>query len=1121
MGRDPPLSVNTSFVTQGPSEIAFANLLDDSTDALDLLNQKFIDFIAFNANDPELSAALRAAQTPQAPEPDSALLISIAKQLEHFLSALFQLPSALPEYDERVRALLKLKWKFVKRKGVLLHDEASLIDFNADVALTQLYLAIEQDGLPPEKNANGTITDECFGRAVLHWQNTKNQDALDAAAKFAAWAAQTEEGRAKYAKSVLFSLPQEHSTQKWLENFDVDAPTGRKVFKIKPIYALDRKGFDLTEAMATGTQADLQSRDQADYCLKCHKTKTDSCSHGIDKVHQGCPLHEKISEFLALQSEGLSLAALAMIVRDNPMLAATGHRICNDCSLACVFQHQTPVDIPMAETQVLRHVLAMPWGFEIYALLTRWNPLNTKLTKPKPSSHHTVLVAGMGPAGFTLAHHLLQNGHGVIGIDGLKIQDLPEGLALKIRNREPILNIANWFEPLGERPAYGFGGVAEYGITSRWEKNYLTVIRLLLERRQRFALFGDIRLGSSLTIDDAFTTGFSHVACALGAGAPKLALNGKNALPVGVKTASDFLMALHSAGARKTDATTNLQIRMPIVVIGGGLTGVDAATEALAYYPLQVKRYAEQLAALTVAEKALFEKNLSPKDHEVHNEFVTHAAMFASYEDLPPEQYTLARKKFLDELGGATLIYRKALTQSPAFKLNRDELEKALQEGISVEEGIEPKGYKLDQYGSVSHLKVAHSNDEHQSFELAAKCVLFAVGTLPNNVIRQDEPDVFTNKPNEQNPFEIARLADGRWISMVGDLHPNFAGSVVKAMASAKAAAPIIDESLRSMALLNPREATTQFSYLRGYFETQFGATVTKVIHHSQGIAEIYLHAPMAASRFQPGQFYRMQSLTDDNVEPLAMTGASANPVTGELSVVVLGMGTSSVRSIHWKVGTKISLMGPTGAATDIPSNQKVLLVGGGLGNAVLFSIGKAMRLKGCHVTYFAGYRKAADVFTPERIEAAADIVVWCCDQPFSKNNKRPEDRVFHGNIVQAIAANKDLIDDTKHMLVIGSDSMMAAVAGARQTSLASSLGNIPLAIASINSPMQCMMKAICGQCLQEQIDPKTGEVNYLFSCLQQDQNLDRVDFTSLGQRLSQNRLTEQLSFAIEKRRET
>ena len=77
-----------------------------------------------------------------------------------------------------------------------------------------------------------------------------------------------------------------------------------------------------------------------------------------------------------LRKDGDSIAALAMIVVDNPMLPGTGHRICNDCMKGCVFQKQEPVNIPQAETGVLTDVLGMRWGFEIYGLLTRWNPLN-------------------------------------------------------------------------------------------------------------------------------------------------------------------------------------------------------------------------------------------------------------------------------------------------------------------------------------------------------------------------------------------------------------------------------------------------------------------------------------------------------------------------------------------------------------------------------------------------------------------------------------------------------------------------------------------------------------------------------------------------------------------------
>ena len=73
-----------------------------------------------------------------------------------------------------------------------------------------------------------------------------------------------------------------------------------------------------------------------------------------------------------------------MAAVDNPLLAATGHRICNDCMKACIYQKQTPVDIPQAETRTLKDVLELPWGFEIYSLLTRWNPLN--LARPLPKA---------------------------------------------------------------------------------------------------------------------------------------------------------------------------------------------------------------------------------------------------------------------------------------------------------------------------------------------------------------------------------------------------------------------------------------------------------------------------------------------------------------------------------------------------------------------------------------------------------------------------------------------------------------------------------------------------------------------------------------------------------------
>jgi hypothetical protein len=58
------------------------------------------------------------------------------------------------------------------------------------------------------------------------------------------------------------------------------------------------------------------------------------------------------------------------------------------------------------------------------------------------------------------------------------------------------------------------------------------------------------------------------------------------------------------------------------------------------------------------------------------------------------------------------------------------------------------------------------------------------------------------------------------------------------------------------------------------------------------------------------------------------------------------------------------------------------------------------------------------------------------------------------------------------------------------------------------------MMKEVCAQCLQTQVDPKTGKETVVFTCFNQDQNLDAVDFGHLRQRLRLNSMQEKLTSA-------
>jgi NAD(P)H-flavin reductase len=218
--------------------------------------------------------------------------------------------------------------------------------------------------------------------------------------------------------------------------------------------------------------------------------------------------------------------------------------------------------------------------------------------------------------------------------------------------------------------------------------------------------------------------------------------------------------------------------------------------------------------------------------------------------------------------------------------------------------------------------------------------------------------------------------------------------------------------------------------------------------------------------------------------------------------------------------GEPVVLMGPTGSPTEIPTAETVILVGGGLGNAVLFSIGAALRAAGSRVLYFAGYKKLIDRYKVAEIEAAADVVVWCCDEAPGFVPTRPDDRTSVGNIVQAMLAYTEgrlgaqpiALSAADRIIAIGSDRMMAAVGAARKSVLAAHLKPHHFAIASINSPMQCMMKEICAQCLQPHVDPKTGARSYVFSCFNQDQPLDHVDFAGLAARLAQNSVQEKLT---------
>ncbi len=1139
-------------------EFTFRDLYDRQ--GLARLDARFCEELA--AADADLHGRLMAARADPRGLPDKAesqLIIELAPRLEEFVSVLFGIEAeseGLRRAHAELTPVYRCKRLFVQRRAVKAYKPTEVESFDG----AALAAALAPD-------LGGALDEHRFAERVMAWldDEEKHAEMLDIAMRYAAWATLGVEGRARHGGGVLFKVPGKIAPEHLIP-VETRVVAGVTMLALPEGHLRRRQGFGLTDPGFDLTRA----LDAANYCIFCHNQGKDSCAKGLKArdgafresslgvTLAGCPLEEKISEMNLVKAQGFAIAALAIVVIDNAMTAATGHRICNDCMKSCIYQRQDPVDIPQVETRTLKDVLDLPWGFEIYSLLSRWNPLNLSRPLPRPASGRRVLVAGLGPAGFTLAHHLLNDGHAVVAVDGLKIEPLPgqiSGLDMLGRRVpfKPVRRLADLTEELDVRRMAGFGGVAEYGITVRWNKNFLTVIRLLLERREAFAMFGGVRFGGTITAEDAFELGFDHVALALGAGRPTY-VEMPNALARGVRMASDFLMALQLTGAAKAESLANLQIRLPVVVIGGGLTAIDTATEALAYYPVQVEKFLGRFETLAAerGEEAV-RAGWSAEETVIAEEMLDHArALRAERLAAAAENRPARVRELVQSWGGATIVYRRRLIDSPSYRLNHEEVDKALQEGIGFSECLSPVAVEVDIIGDAAGLVfektaaegAAPTNGER--VRMPAKSILVAAGTAPNTVLGREDPDHFPTAgryfqaideagrpvtpetvPKPAVPQVLmSRRDDGRALSFFGDLHPSYAGNVVKAMASAKQGYPLIS---RLLGQVEPASGDDDASFI-ARIDDILRPRVVAVAELTPGIVEVAVRAPMAARKFLPGQFYRLQNYefcaphsdgTALAMEGLAMTGAWADKESGQLGVIVLEMGGSSDLCVLLKPGEPVVLMGPTGTPTETPPRETVLLVGGGLGNAVLFSIGRAFRAAGTKVLYFAGYKRLRDRYKTREIEAAADVVVWACDEAPGFQPERPQDKAYVGNMVAALKAYADGEMDTQpiplgavdRLITIGSDGLMAAVQAARKSVLKAHLKPDHLAIGSINSPMQCMLKEICAQCLQPHRDPETGSpMAPVYSCYCQDQPLDRVDFGQLRARLAQNQVQEKLT---------
>ncbi|MEZ5672328.1 MAG: hypothetical protein R3E08_08035 [Thiotrichaceae bacterium] len=104
-------------------------------------------------------------------------------------------------------------------------------------------------------------------------------------------------------------------------------------------------------------------------------------------------------------------------------------------------------------------------------------------------------------------------------------------------------------------------------------------------------------------------------------------------------------------------------------------------------------------------------------------------------------------------------------------------------------------------------------------------------------------------------------------------------------------------------------------------------------------------------------------------------------------------------------------------------------------------------------------------------------------------------------------------VSQVQRVLVLGGDYLLQQIQTARQTILRDAFPSNTQFVGSVFSTMQCMLKGVCAQCLQWQIDPATGQrTKAVFACSWHNQPLEMIDITNIHDRLRQNKLQEAIN---------
>lgn len=148
----------------------------------------------------------------------------------------------------------------------------------------------------------------------------------------------------------------------------------------------------------------------------------------------------------------------------------------------------------------------------------------------------------------------------------------------------------------------------------------------------------------------------------------------------------------------------------------------------------------------------------------------------------------------------------------------------------------------------------------------------------------------------------------------------------------------------------------------------------------AHNIYELVLKGDMVANMNQSGQFLHLKMQDASLVLRRPISIASIDGETCTLLYRAVGKGTTEMTT--WKPGDMIDTIGPLGNGFRLdflPKEAEISIIGGGIGVAPLYELGKEVYARGNKITFILGFANANDVYYLEEFKRLGDVIL-CTD---------------------------------------------------------------------------------------------------------------------------------------------